>query len=251
MEEMLVPPTPTDSPISDLEWEEAIERNAEHALIQCASVVTGEVDGEHACNSISIIVPGGISSPKSGFVKPVWQATQHMGEAVYGSEAFSTELPMHDEAPGVVNGQTGTLSWLLLERWQARPKLAVDPAQPWLGWYTFPPYDCKAKNEAGSAKNSCDEYPWWATNQGGPTNRAGAPQTRPPHLRIIKHEQNEDSGRELGAFYRVCDVDDGETFVSAPTPLAWIPLIPGAGALEDLPMHHLIPTLFLGEADGC
>ena len=260
LEEIRLPAPPDDLPLTDEEWEEAIKRNAKRALLECTEVVNEETfedlvpdwgdelvkDDEHACNGISIIVPGGFTNPKDGINKPIWQATQHIGEAVYGTESFSPELPMHDEAPGVVNGQPGTLSWLLLKRWQARGPILPDT--PWFGWYSLPPYDCNAKNETVLKENECDEYPWAATSQGGPTNRSGEPQSPFPHLRIINGSHNRDSGNELGAFYNVCHVDDEEWFMSIPTPLALIPLIPGAGPLEDLPMHHLIPTIFLGES---
>lgn len=252
-----IPEIPDDWSGDPSRWEELVRNIGKTALTTCLTVVTTETvlnlmpgwgpnlykDAAHACTGISIIVPAGRTNPRSTSKrgsKPIYQATQHMSEAVYGTPAETSQLPFHDsplEAPdNLVNGPTGNREWIPLKRWQGRS----------LGdWYTSSPYYCEPDDRQ---TDNCDEYPWKATNQGGPTNRALEPQTPLPHLRIINAEHNKDSGRELGSFYARCHVDDNEWFLSIPAPLEEIPLLGDDGLLNDLPFHHLAPTLCLGSS---
>lgn len=199
-------------------------------------------DGTHICSAVPIIIPGGISRS----VTPIWQATQHMGEAVYGTNLFTTESPAHDIAdPSLVNGPTGKQSWIILQAWRDRPKNRK-------GWYTTVKYSCVAAKFSG---NHCDEYPWRATSQGGGDYRDGAvngvarSDADLPHLRIINGSHNSASGNELTAFWDACDVNDEDWFLSIPMPLEQLVMGSGLPVLDTLSMEHLAPSMFIGP--GC
>lgn len=59
---------------------------------------------------------------------------------------------------------------------------------------------------------SCDEYPFWASTQGGPNSM---PQ---PHLAVIDSGQNSLQGGKYGAFVTSCHLSSGDAFISAPLP---------------------------------
>ncbi len=57
----------------------------------------------------------------------------------------------------------------------------------------------------------CDEYPFWSTSQGGPV-------TPRPSLKQILRPHNELQGTRLGQFYAVCNITEGDEFLSIPVP---------------------------------
>lgn len=71
-----------------------------------------------------------------------------------------------------------------------------------------------------SGVTSCDEYPFWASAQGGPNS---VPQ---PSLAVIDSGQNSLQGSKYGAFISSCHMSSGNAFISAPMPAAVSSAIP-------------------------
>ncbi|WP_314146622.1 hypothetical protein [uncultured Leifsonia sp.] len=66
-----------------------------------------------------------------------------------------------------------------------------------------------------SGVTSCDEYPFWASAQGGPNS---VPQ---PSLAVIDSGQNSLQGSKYGGFVSACHLNSGDAFISAPMP-SWV-----------------------------
>lgn len=81
-------------------------------------------------------------------------------------------------------------------------------------WYASDP-ECLA---AAPGQN-CDEYPFFATEQGG-----GAAVPR-PSLKAVDGLQNQNQGRLYGSFLTVCGVENGDEFLAVPVP-ASAPTVP-------------------------
>jgi hypothetical protein len=81
-------------------------------------------------------------------------------------------------------------------------------------WYSSDPA-CLA---AAPGQN-CDEYPFFATEQGGGT---AVPR---PSLKAIDGLQNQNQGRLYGSFLTVCAVESGDEFLAVPVP-ASAPTVP-------------------------
>lgn len=72
-------------------------------------------------------------------------------------------------------------------------------------WYLAEP-EC-ASVPAGDA---CDEYPFWATMQGGPYS------PKRPHLEPINAKDNSDQGGLYGNFVTICRLTSGDPFLGIP-----------------------------------
>jgi hypothetical protein len=57
---------------------------------------------------------------------------------------------------------------------------------------------------------SCDEYPFWATMQGGPFA------VKQPHLELIPFVDNRDQGLRYGNFVQNCHMNTGDPFLGIP-----------------------------------
>jgi len=57
---------------------------------------------------------------------------------------------------------------------------------------------------------SCDEYPFWATMQGGPFA------VKRPHLKLISSADNRDQGLRYGNFVQSCHMNTGDAFLGIP-----------------------------------
>jgi hypothetical protein len=57
---------------------------------------------------------------------------------------------------------------------------------------------------------SCDEYPFWATMQGGPFA------VKQPHLDLIPFLDSRDQGLRYGNFVTICHMNTGDGFLGIP-----------------------------------
>lgn len=82
-------------------------------------------------------------------------------------------------------------------------------------WYKSGPEQCPGEATAGQ---QCDEFPFWATQEGGPG------MTPPTSLEFIHGEDNEEQGRKYGNFATSCKLAiEPQFIVIAPPPSLEIP----------------------------
>jgi hypothetical protein len=149
--------------------------------------VTGMVGGaipRHVCELIPTYEPGGSTAPGA---KSMVSATLHIRDVLYGEHNGIDTEPTNPPTPQI--------------QWQILTKAAHPDGDPDRDWHSDPPYNC-----TGSGETHCDEWPWFATKQGGP----GA------HLRIINGYENMNGGTDLFSFYSKCGVGDGGSFLVIP-----------------------------------
>lgn len=151
--------------------------------------VTGMVAGavpRHVCEVIPTYLPGGATAPGGA---PMVSATMHIRDVLYG-ERNGTETQS-------TNPPTPQIQWQILTK-AAHPDDTTNSQ-----WHSNAPYNCTGSGPGGT---HCDEWPWFATKQGGP----GA------HLRIINGYENGNGGADLSSFYSKCNVNDGGSFLVTP-----------------------------------
>lgn len=149
--------------------------------------ITGMVDGpvpRHVCELIPTYEPGGATAPGGA---PMVSATLHIRDVLYGETNSTDTWPTNPPIPQ--------------PQWQILTKAPHPDGETRSDWHSRPPYNC-----TGSGGTHCDEWPWFATKQGGP----GA------HLRIIDGYENTNGGTDLFSFYSRCNVSDGGSFLIIP-----------------------------------
>jgi hypothetical protein len=117
---------------------------------------------------------------------------------VFFSGSDVAEATDHDtEAIAGLNGVTPHPEWAKLNYEYGRGKEAYQSR----GWYTrVSPCDIRDPPEG----QQCDEYPFWASEQGG--DPALVP---PPHLRFIDRTDNGYQGSRFGSFVTSCGLRSG------------------------------------------
>ena len=149
----------------------------------------------HLCELIPVYVPGG-GTHASGV--PTVDASLHIRDVLYGEHNRPDNYPGTEPNPGLPR-----LDWMVLTK-APHPDGTTDP-----NWRRKAPYSC-AGSQSPTPATACDEWPWYASEQGGP----GA------HLRILDASHNSASGSDYQSFTSGtgCGLVDGSSFAVVPFP---------------------------------
>jgi hypothetical protein len=141
------------------------------------------------CDRLSIYFPG----------SDLPETTEHRFDAIFGTSQ-----------------EPGWPAWSVLTR----------RTPPRTNWYRSQPY-CQAANNPQPGIDSCDEYPYDLTYQGGTYGAA----VHMPSLRWVNAGQNSTEGSKWGSFLTKCKIVDSQPFMVVPLrPVLGIPTITDACA---------------------
>lgn len=185
---------------------------ARQCLVEASDAVWAgaSLDDANPCRDMRIFVPAGTGDGKVNKLLDAHEAAKHDFDAIASNP-----------------------QWFQLNYMSSAAKEAQMSRQ----WYTREPYYSASGCKARQGVAQCDEYPLYATTQGGPMERGGSGAS----LRPVNGDQNEAEGRVYGAMVTtsVCEM------VSAPPVPKGTPATGGTSFLV-VPMPDLaIPSFFL------
>lgn len=154
----------------------------EYVSIAMSALDPSVTAGAHPCLKFAIFLPG----------SEVESATQHDYDAIFVAHSPDGG-PAHRE-------------WLMLNYVPAATKVGQGFSRDWYNRVTV---DCGV---ATPTAPSCDEYPYFASAQGGNT-------TPLPSLRRVDKTHNELEGSRYGGFIRSCKLQTAQPFLVIP--MAW------------------------------